>query len=211
MDKHERPYRCDKPGCEKLRGFTYSGGLVRHEREVHKQHGGPKENLLCPIPLCKRNNGAGFTRKENLNEHLRRVHRQPSAVESAEGEQSPLDTMTSDGNAPKTKASDANVQGEVDHSIQHAPTMETQTSLQISIPSTPNKSRKRKTNSLPNGSKSAEVPPEMTALIEEVERLKADNLDKEMRIQRLEETVNLITMPHQQQLQNQAQQAQMHQ
>jgi hypothetical protein len=29
---------------------------------------------MCPFTDCKRHTGKGFTRKENLNEHLRRVH-----------------------------------------------------------------------------------------------------------------------------------------
>src|SRR6187551_983752 len=74
MDKHERPYRCLAEGCEKLPGFTYSGGLLRHEREVHGKHGGPKNPLHCPHLNCKRHSGKGFSRQENLNEHLRRVH-----------------------------------------------------------------------------------------------------------------------------------------
>ncbi|KAF2809165.1 uncharacterized protein BDZ99DRAFT_521611 [Mytilinidion resinicola] len=75
MDKHDRPYKCSVAGCEKLQGFTYSGGLLRHEREVHKMHGGTKKALFCPFPDCKRSSGQGFTRKENLAEHKRRVHR----------------------------------------------------------------------------------------------------------------------------------------
>lgn len=75
MDKHDRPYICTEQGCEKIRGFTYSGGLLRHQREVHKKHGGPKSPLMCPHQDCKRSTGKGFTRRENLNEHLRRVHR----------------------------------------------------------------------------------------------------------------------------------------
>ncbi|EME87473.1 uncharacterized protein MYCFIDRAFT_209515, partial [Pseudocercospora fijiensis CIRAD86] len=82
MDKHDRPYRCPHPSCAKLQGFTYSGGLLRHEREVHGKHGGPKAQLMCPHPDCKRHSGKGFTRKENLNEHLRRVHN--AKVESSE-------------------------------------------------------------------------------------------------------------------------------
>lgn len=74
MDKHDRPYRCQHAQCAKLQGFTYSGGLLRHEREVHGKHGGPKAQLMCPYNECKRHSGKGFTRKENLNEHLRRVH-----------------------------------------------------------------------------------------------------------------------------------------
>jgi len=78
MDKHDRPYKCNVKGCEKLQGFTYSGGLLRHEREVHKMHGGTKKSLFCPFTDCKRSSGAGFTRKENLAEHIRRVHRRTS-------------------------------------------------------------------------------------------------------------------------------------
>lgn len=75
MDKHNRPYVCDEPGCENIRGFTYSGGLLRHKREVHRQHGGPKASCFCPHKDCKRSAGVGFSRRENLHEHLRRVHR----------------------------------------------------------------------------------------------------------------------------------------
>ncbi|KAL8344594.1 hypothetical protein RB601_004900 [Gaeumannomyces tritici] len=78
MDKHDRPYKCLAEGCEKLAGFTYSGGLLRHEREVHAKHGGPKNPLNCPHPTCKRHTGKGFSRQENLNEHLRRCHRNGS-------------------------------------------------------------------------------------------------------------------------------------
>ncbi len=84
MDKHDRPYRCKSLGCEKLQGFTYSGGLLRHEREVHKKHGGPKERMMCPYPDCKRSSGVGFTRKENLNEHKRRVHRNSGDIKLEE-------------------------------------------------------------------------------------------------------------------------------
>jgi hypothetical protein len=80
MDKHDRPYKCAAEGCEKLPGFTYSGGLLRHEREVHGKHGGPKNSFNCPHPNCKRHTGKGFSRLENLNEHLRRVHTQNGAI-----------------------------------------------------------------------------------------------------------------------------------
>ncbi|KAI1416285.1 hypothetical protein F5Y13DRAFT_154987 [Hypoxylon sp. FL1857] len=86
MDKHYRPYKCTVPGCEKLDGFTYGGGLSRHEREVHGKHGGPKNALYCPHGNCKRHDGKVFTRMENLNEHLRRVHTPnelPTATSSA--------------------------------------------------------------------------------------------------------------------------------
>ncbi|KAK0839942.1 hypothetical protein LTS02_003584 [Friedmanniomyces endolithicus] len=87
MDKHDRPYRCPHAQCAKLQGFTYSGGLLRHEREVHGKHGGPKAQLSCPYEDCKRHTGKGFTRKENLNEHIRRVHNDRSAPLPQEQEQ----------------------------------------------------------------------------------------------------------------------------
>lgn len=85
MDKHDRPYKCTAPGCEKLLGFTYSGGLLRHEREVHKMHGGTKAPLYCPYTGCKRSAGDGFTRRENLSEHIRRVHQRMSATPAGAG------------------------------------------------------------------------------------------------------------------------------
>ncbi|XTI89858.1 hypothetical protein V2W45_607614 [Cenococcum geophilum] len=51
----------------------------RHEREVHKLHGGTKKSFFCPHGDCKRSSGSGFTRKENLTGHIRRVHRRVSA------------------------------------------------------------------------------------------------------------------------------------
>ncbi|BDD59788.1 hypothetical protein MPDQ_003820 [Monascus purpureus] len=72
MDKHDRPYKCLEPGCAKIQGFTYSGGLLRHQREVHKKN--IKKPLMCPYADCNRSTGTGFTRQENLKEHLRRRH-----------------------------------------------------------------------------------------------------------------------------------------
>ncbi|KAK5053122.1 hypothetical protein LTR84_002096 [Exophiala bonariae] len=74
MDRHERPYKCREAGCELNPGFTYSGGLLRHQREVHKMHLSTKMPLFCPFENCNRSSGTGFTRKENLEEHKRRRH-----------------------------------------------------------------------------------------------------------------------------------------
>lgn len=76
MDKHERPYKCLEHGCERLLGFTYSGGLLRHNREVHKKNLSTRNPLYCPFPDCNRSSASrhGFTRLENLNEHKRRRH-----------------------------------------------------------------------------------------------------------------------------------------
>lgn len=76
LDRHERPYKCHEPGCDITAGFTYSGGLLRHLREVHKKQSPGKKLLHCPYPNCSRAGGDGFTRKENLEEHMRRRHQQ---------------------------------------------------------------------------------------------------------------------------------------
>ena len=92
MDKHERPYKCSEPTCEQNPGFTYSGGLLRHMREVHKKGVGPtRRPLFCPHANCIRSTGEGFTRRENLEEHLRRRH-------SYTGHYSPPPPSTSDNN-----------------------------------------------------------------------------------------------------------------
>ena len=72
---------CQEPGCENLPGFTWPGGLPRHMREVHGQKAG-KAKWPCPFETCNRSVGAGFSRKENLREHIRRVHRQAPPDES---------------------------------------------------------------------------------------------------------------------------------
>jgi hypothetical protein len=100
MDKHERPYKCERAQCAKLLGFTYSGGLLRHEREVHGLHGGPKEQLFCPIKHCKRHMEQGFTRRENLQEHMRRVHK----LQDFDGADVP--TQAQDVHTPGTVASE---------------------------------------------------------------------------------------------------------
>lgn len=105
MDKHQRPYRCLEDGCEKLPGFTYSGGLLRHEREVHGKHGGPKKPLTCPHPTCKRFAGKPFSRQENLNEHLRRVHTQdPDDAQAPSPRHNGNDHSPSPGSTPPARA-----------------------------------------------------------------------------------------------------------
>lgn len=123
MDKHDRPYKCAAEGCEKLPGFTYSGGLLRHEREVHGKHGGPKNSYFCPHPTCKRHTGKGFSRQENLNEHLRRVHTSvaPPAV-SPNGS----NTVTN-GNGSST--ANLHLDGHAAHQERHHPVQQASSQL----------------------------------------------------------------------------------
>ncbi|GAB7352364.1 hypothetical protein MBLNU459_g2803t1 [Dothideomycetes sp. NU459] len=132
MDKHDRPYRCLRAECVQLQGFTYSGGLLRHEREVHQLHGGPKTHLYCPVVTCKRNSQKEFTRRENLAEHMRRVHKTalpddslPTSVDAREeSEETEMPTPSSkvsdiydllDG--PSVAAGDKRKRGSMDSEI----------------------------------------------------------------------------------------------
>jgi len=126
VDKHDRPYKCEEPSCVELRGFTYSGGLLRHQREVHKKFGGPKATVFCPFPYCKRSTGTGFTRSENLKEHIRRVHRTPEelAKEAAEGKDGLADV--------------------VDGSLTQLPYIPAMAPMDIQFPITKSRARKRK-------------------------------------------------------------------
>jgi hypothetical protein len=86
MDKHERPYRCTINGCDMARGFASKGELGRHNRTVHKLFGGPADMLFCDEQDCPRGPGsgtAGFSRKDNLADHMRRKHRQTSTVSAS--------------------------------------------------------------------------------------------------------------------------------
>ncbi|KAJ5301370.1 hypothetical protein N7508_006233 [Penicillium antarcticum] len=119
MDKHDRPYKCYEPNCDKIQGFTYSGGLLRHQREVHKKNTDAKKALMCPYNDCNRSTGNGFTRQENLREHLRRRHMH--GVEGVEGVRVPSLPATGmkrrhdshDGNLPETDENGTELHHEV--------------------------------------------------------------------------------------------------
>lgn len=88
MDKHERPYKCPQDSCKKC--FISSSDLRRHEREIHNQHRGSRKQLNCSYKDCNRHTGKAFFRQENLNNHLRRIHKE----ETVHGEE--LDSDSED-------------------------------------------------------------------------------------------------------------------
>lgn len=70
MDKHLRPYKCTFSSC-KVRDFGNAGDLRRHRASVHKTG---NLSFHCSVVGCKRQR-QGFKRKDNLSEHLKRVHK----------------------------------------------------------------------------------------------------------------------------------------
>ena len=162
MDKHNRPYICEERGCEKILGFTYSGGLLRHQREVHRQHGGPKASCMCPHSDCKRSTGTGFSRRENLIEHLRRVHRG-------------VEDRSTDSPFPKGP----------EKKRRRAANDETKDENEDS----PEESKRRKTLIDDDGVKDQSESKDLQA---KVKQLELELLQKDERLRRLEETVERL-------------------
>lgn len=74
MDRHERPYKCTVDNCHyQQEGFTAKADLSRHETTVHKLHHG--KEFFCDEPGC----AYGPARKDNLKDHMRRIHGRPPA------------------------------------------------------------------------------------------------------------------------------------
>lgn len=166
MDKHDRPYKCLVKGCEKLQGFTYSGGLLRHEREVHKMHGGTKKSLFCPFADCKRSSGAGFTRKENLAEHIRRVHRRTSMSADMHGLIIRRDTMERSPTVESRQASESPYVRAMDYQESEEPSLK----------------RKRVADSVLSDRGDDD-------LRAEIKRLRLQNEEKDVRLRQLEQAV----------------------
>jgi hypothetical protein len=86
MDKHERPYICTVDGCDHLQGFTSKGDLSRHQRIVHKLDSKQSGRFFCDEPNCARGPSggpnAGFSRSDNLSDHIRRRHGWSSIISS---------------------------------------------------------------------------------------------------------------------------------
>lgn len=175
MDKHDRPYKCSHKGCEKLQGFTYSGGLLRHEREVHKLHGGTKKALFCPHTDCKRSSGQGFTRKENLAEHIRRVHRTGSGMTDPGV---PLESPRVDSIARIVESPEADEPG-----------------MEVLDPAL----RKRKRYSTMTDRSDISGETDVSDLRAEIKRLRRENEEKDDRLRRLEAVVANLEQQQQQQ------------
>ncbi|RPA76064.1 hypothetical protein BJ508DRAFT_379689 [Ascobolus immersus RN42] len=66
-----RDYYCDYPQCDRTEGFTTYADLHRHRKSVHKIAG---KYWVCRDPECPKFNKE-FPRKDNLQDHLKRVHK----------------------------------------------------------------------------------------------------------------------------------------
>jgi hypothetical protein len=66
-----RDYYCDYPQCDRTEGFTTYADLHRHRKSVHKIAG---KYWVCRDPECPKFSKE-FPRKDNLQDHLKRVHK----------------------------------------------------------------------------------------------------------------------------------------
>ena len=83
--------------AELVKGEMLKGGTCMTVDTLKRQLtlSGPKSSLSCTYPDCKRNNkNKGFGRRENLNEHIRRVHGKES-----QSQPTPMKRKRTDGTA----------------------------------------------------------------------------------------------------------------
>lgn len=77
-----KPYRCKVAVCGNTR-FSSATCLLRHEREAHGMHGHGDRPHLCTHKGCERSiPGNGFPRSWNLQDHMKRIHKDLAPTES---------------------------------------------------------------------------------------------------------------------------------
>ncbi|KAK3360090.1 hypothetical protein B0T25DRAFT_534701 [Lasiosphaeria hispida] len=69
--RHDKPYRCEEPGCPRREGFGTSNDLDRHKKSVHKADG---VKYRCTMGSCESKDKI-WPRADNFRSHLKRVHK----------------------------------------------------------------------------------------------------------------------------------------
>ncbi|EON62072.1 hypothetical protein W97_01291 [Coniosporium apollinis CBS 100218] len=72
--KHEKPYKCDFPGCTRIDGFTTVNDLERHKKSVHRT-GGRTKSYKCAADKCKGKTKI-WPRLDNFKQHIERMHKE---------------------------------------------------------------------------------------------------------------------------------------
>jgi hypothetical protein len=62
-------FSCTQLGCTKT--FKRDSDRIRHENTVHRARQGLH---LCPVAVCPKSHGAGFSRADKVTEHLWKKH-----------------------------------------------------------------------------------------------------------------------------------------
>jgi hypothetical protein len=66
MLRHDKPFRCDVPNCNRADGFTTSNDLDRHKKSIHK--------IGCASEKCKTKTKV-WPRLDNFKQHIERIHK----------------------------------------------------------------------------------------------------------------------------------------
>ncbi|KAF8467808.1 hypothetical protein BDZ91DRAFT_127996 [Kalaharituber pfeilii] len=78
--KHQKLHRCRVQGCSRIEGFTTPNDRDRHEKSVHKT---PGMYFRCMDETCT-SFMKTFARRDNLKDHLKRMHKMPPEMDEAE-------------------------------------------------------------------------------------------------------------------------------
>jgi hypothetical protein len=73
MLRHEKPFKCDVPGCSRNEGFTTSNDLDRHKKSIHKI-GLDDKSYQCASEKCKAKTKV-WPRLDNFKQHIERMHK----------------------------------------------------------------------------------------------------------------------------------------
>lgn len=72
--KHEKPHRCDVPGCTRIEGFSTPNDVDRHKRSCHPEQRANGKYFRCIINGCRKKDKK-WPRADNFRQHLKRVHK----------------------------------------------------------------------------------------------------------------------------------------
>ncbi|KAL8940356.1 MAG: hypothetical protein Q9211_002322 [Gyalolechia sp. 1 TL-2023] len=75
MLRHEKPFKCDVPGCSKIGGFSTNNDLDRHKKSVHKimPKNSTDRSFRCAALNCPKKEKI-WPRLDNFRQHCFRIH-----------------------------------------------------------------------------------------------------------------------------------------
>lgn len=80
--KHDKPFKCEVPGCKRTEGFTTTNDLDRHQRSLHRK-GIDKKSYRCAVENC-RNKEKTWPRLDNFKQHVERMHKDENVLDVIE-------------------------------------------------------------------------------------------------------------------------------
>ena len=72
--RHEKPFICDEPDCDRGMGFTTINDLDRHKKSIHKIMPPGSKMYRCASEHCTEKSKQ-WPRLDNFRQHCERMHR----------------------------------------------------------------------------------------------------------------------------------------